>query len=116
MPRLLFLCLVLLSIGESTFAVGNTTRQFDLVSARVNYQVIFTGSFALTSLMFFPPGKGDSVLQMRLLSACGYDNEVPLRLESTQRFDVVLRDANRSNIWEYSDGKMISPGLCYVEA
>jgi hypothetical protein len=94
---------------QRTVRVGETTREFNLVYARVNNQLVFSGAFSLTSLIAHPPAQADSALRFTILAAGGYGREAELRFPSTQRYDLIIRDSNRNKIWQYSDGKSFLP-------
>jgi hypothetical protein len=95
---------------QRTLRVGDEIREYNLVYARVSNQLVFAGWFSLTSLIWHPPAQNDRVLRFTILSAGGYGREARLLFDTAQRFDLVIRDANRNKIWQYSDGKTFLPG------
>lgn len=99
-----------IGLVQRTLRVGESTREFNLIYARVNNQLVFSGAFSLTSLISHPPTQGDTVLRFTILSSGGYGREAAHSFDTNQRYDMVIRDGNRNKIWQYSDGRSFLPG------
>jgi hypothetical protein len=90
--------------------VGNELRQYDLVSARVGGQVILPATDStVTSLSWQSPRAGDAELRFRLQVVPTLGGLTRMKFASSQRYDLVIRDANGNKVWQYSDGQSFLP-------
>lgn len=86
--------------------VGEETRQYDLVSARVGGQVILSNTFTnLTALTWIAPQPGDTLLRFRLETMPTLGGVTTMYFGTSQRYDLVIRDHTGKKIWQFSDGK-----------
>jgi hypothetical protein len=85
--------------------IGEETRQYDLVAARVGGQVILSNTQTnLTALTWQEPRQGDAVLRFRLETLPGLAARTAMHFATSQRYDLIIRDQSGRKLWQYSDG------------
>lgn len=94
---------------QRTYRVGDTTRHYNLVNARVGGVVIFAQSAGITSLSVYKPQQGDTKLRMSLRTLGEYGDSLQVSFPTTQRYDAVIRDTQGRKLWQFSDGKTFLP-------
>lgn len=84
-------------------------RTFDLVYARIGGQIIETSDRARFSVALErAPSQG--FLRATLRIDIGYAPSIALNFDSSQEYDVALRDANGTIVWKWSDGRLFDSG------
>ncbi len=92
--------------------IGDELRQYDLVSARVGGQVMLADTnSSVTALTWEEPKNGDTELRFRLQVIPSIGALTTMHFNTTQRYDLLIRDANGNKVWQHSAGKAFLPVL-----
>lgn len=103
--------------------VGMVSRSVTTIAGPVLYKLVYadTGSVqaaerrASVLRLSLHPGDDDSIRAIVRLTG-DYDAAPTLAFETSQEFDLLLRDTQGAVIWRWSDGRVFAPALHHREA